>query len=120
MGGYGWIPCEYLELLKLRDRLYVRWKKVPNRQTEMDFKNIKNQANNLRNKLKVQYAEKRFHGAKGNHKKIWEVLNDICNRQKRSTQKITTIKGIDGQMVNSENQIAVEFNQHFSTIGDPG
>ncbi|KAK9887663.1 hypothetical protein WA026_023784 [Henosepilachna vigintioctopunctata] len=69
----NWITHEYLELLKICDKQYVRWKKVLNEQTEMDFKKIKNKVNNLRSKLKKHYAEKKFLEAKGNNKKTWDV-----------------------------------------------
>lgn len=49
---------EYNRKVKQRDKLYKRWKIVQNEYTERAFKNMKNEVNKLRLKLKREYAQK--------------------------------------------------------------
>ncbi|KAL3270378.1 hypothetical protein HHI36_009423 [Cryptolaemus montrouzieri] len=77
-----WIKPEYLNLIKTRDKKYVRWKQLQNDFIK-DFIWAKTASNNLMRKLKGEYTENKFEQAKGNSKNTWDVLNNICGRETR-------------------------------------
>lgn len=60
---------DYMKLMKLRDKLYTRWKLLPNKYTEAAFKEQKNWVNTMRNKLKKEYTQRKFLEARENAKK---------------------------------------------------
>ncbi|KAL3277220.1 hypothetical protein HHI36_012570 [Cryptolaemus montrouzieri] len=58
--GNSWITHDYLDLIKKRDRAYVRWKKSNNQFTRDEFTQMKNRTNNLRKLLRRQHVKKNF------------------------------------------------------------
>jgi len=112
-----WITPGYLNLMKIRDRKYVRWKQVQNDITKEEFRMAKNAVNDLRRKLKRQNTENRFNQVKGNGKKIWNVLNNLCGRMRKEKDEIEKITEEDGQTVSNKKEIAHSLNKHFSNIG---
>lgn len=54
-----WITPEFIRHIKERDRLYIRWKKVQNIETETQFKTARNRVNNLRKRLRAQFVKKK-------------------------------------------------------------
>ncbi|KAL3275987.1 hypothetical protein HHI36_020718 [Cryptolaemus montrouzieri] len=93
-----WIIPEYLNLIKTRNKKYVRWKQLLNDFTRENFMKAKNASHNLRRKLKREYTENKFEQAKGNSKKSWDVLNNICGRG-----KIDNIAEANGQIISNKN-----------------
>lgn len=55
-----WVTNEYINKIKERDKLYIRWKKVGSKYTETEYKKLRNETNNLRKRLQKAYAEKKF------------------------------------------------------------
>ena len=112
-----WINKDYLDMIKKRDYLYVRWKKMPNEYTEQEFKKLKNKVNNKRKQLQKQYTEKRLKETDGDSKKMWRVLNEMCGRSGKKKNKISRILSDNGEEIENNKEIAEEFNKHFSEIG---
>lgn len=54
-----WITPEFIRHIKERGRLYIRWKKVQNIETETQFKTARNRVNNLRKRLRAQFVKKK-------------------------------------------------------------
>lgn len=113
----NWITKEYLNKIKKRDKLYIRWKKTQSIHAEENFKKLKNEINNLRKKLQKNHAEKKFAEAQGNSKKTWKVLNELCSRNKKGGQSKHKLINTYGQTIEEDMDLAHEFNIHFNTIG---
>lgn len=112
-----WVNAEYIEKVRQRDKLYKRWKVLQNAHTEKAFKKLKNEVNNLRLKLKKEYAEKKIQEAGGDTKKVWKVLNELTCRKVQKTNKISEIESMNGEVLKQENDVVEEFNKYFSKIG---
>ncbi|KAL3285250.1 hypothetical protein HHI36_019360 [Cryptolaemus montrouzieri] len=85
-----WITPDYLNLMEIRDRKYVKWKQVQNDITKKEFRMAKNAVNDIRRKLKRQNTEDRFNPVRGNSKKTWNVLNNLCGRMRKDKNEIKT------------------------------
>lgn len=112
-----WVTHEYITKLKNRDKLYVRWKRIPNEYTENEFKKEKNELNKLRTKLQKQYAERKFQQVQGDIKKTWSILNDLCSRSNRKSNNISKLTIQNGETCSDDTEIAAQMNRHFSSIG---
>lgn len=111
-----WINETYIKMLKQRDKSYIRWKRIQNDHTEKEFKQARNKLNNMRRSLQKKYAEKQIQETNGDHKKIWKVLNNLCGKSGNKS-KIHRIVAADGRKLESDAELAHEFNRHFSNIG---
>lgn len=86
--------------------MYERWKKVQNEYTKDEFE-----------KLKKNYVNKKLEEAKGNSKKTWKILNELCGRENKRVKTVNKIVDIDGNVVEDKYKIAQEFNIHFGSVG---
>lgn len=113
-----WITSEFIKKIKLRDRLYSRFKKVPSDYTQNEFKKIKNEVNNIRKRLQKDYAETKFKEAQGDYRQTWALLNQICNKKARTNKTINHITDKNGVIISNDYDKATAFNKHFSSIGE--
>lgn len=112
-----WITSEYMEKLKKRDKMYERWKKVQNEYTKDEFEKLKKEAEKLKRNLKKNYVNKKLEEAKGNSKKTWKILNELCGRENKRVKTVNKIVDIDGNVVEDKYKIAQEYNIHFGSVG---
>ena len=82
----------------------------------MNLKKLKMNLNNLRTKLQKEYAEKLIQEAQGDSRRIWSVINDLCNR-KVYRSKINRIINENGKKLEKDREIANELNDHFANVG---
>lgn len=115
--GNEWITPDFLKMIKKRDDLYVRWKRLPNEYTENEFKKLKNKVNNTRKQLQKKHAEKKLEEANGDSRKTWRVLNDFCKKNKKNKCEIKEITKNNKQIIHDPTEIAQEMNKHFATVG---
>lgn len=113
----NWITKEYIQKMKQRDKLYVRWKKIQNEITEREFKHEKNELNKLRIKLQKIHAETRFIETQGDSRKTWKIINDLCSKNSKKNKEIHKIIDQDGNLCENDQKIAEKMNQHFASIG---
>ncbi|KAL3289221.1 hypothetical protein HHI36_003655, partial [Cryptolaemus montrouzieri] len=67
------------------------------RTTREEFRMAKNAVNDLRRKLKRQNTEDRFNQVRGNSKKTWNVLNNLCCRMRTDKGEIEKVIEEDRQ-----------------------
>ena len=89
-----------------------------NRSTEdkTRFRIYRNIYNSTVNTAKAIYYRKSIESANGDSKKIWNTINEACNR-KNSSAKIDKLE-INGSISNNAADIANAFNEHFANIGE--
>ena len=99
-----WLTSDIQKLIKKRDKLFAKKKNQP------DNINLKNNYNELRNKVhreikksKKQYYADYFSDNINNIKKTWEGIRKIVNIQKSGTS--TTQLKVDGKIVDNEEEI---------------
>ena len=89
--------------------------KIQNQRTEEELKKVKNEVNNLRTKLQKEYAEKLIQEAQGDSRRIWSVINDLCNR-KVYRSNINRIINENSKKL-EDREIANELNDHLANVG---
>ena len=98
--------------LKKRQLYLSRKKSAMDLERYKSFRNDFNRAN--RQAKKVHYRE-RVEDARGNSKKLWDVLKDTIGTAKKDS-RIEYIE-IDGQKIYDDIQIANNFNEYLANIG---
>ena len=80
------------------------------------YVNYRNLYNSLIKTAKAIYYREKIQSANGDSKKIWETINEACNKKSKSS--IIDKLDIDGHITNDESKIANAFNKHFATVGE--
>lgn len=112
-----WVTPNFMSLIKERDIMYKRWKRLQSVEIGAKFKKLKNKVNNLRKYLKTKFVEEKLNKAGKDTKKVFNVLNSLCGKSKKQSDKIEYIKNTEGRVISGEQEIVEQFNTHFSTIG---
>ena len=116
-----WITSGILKSIQNRDKLHKKYlKETCNMRKSLlfiDFKKKRNMIIKLLKLSKAKYYESYFLENKSNIKETWNGIKSIINLNKRSESKITKIKTANG-FTDDKTEIATEFNNFFSTIGN--
>lgn len=120
VNGAPWITEEYLSLARERDYFKRKHNRI-GRDEPQDkknecwekFKKLRNKANSMNTKLKKAYYNNMIHKAGNDMKKTWKVMKELlANRKKVDNFECL----IDGENIQNDEQLANEFNKHFSEI----
>lgn len=112
-----WATNELVELSYLKNDLYKKKNIYPNNKTIAEYyKETTRAVNNLRNKLKREYTERKINTAIANRKNVWTVLKETTNSQEEKESQITQIN-CNGDITKNEREIADAFNNFFINIG---
>ena len=80
------------------------------------YVNYRNLYNSLIKIAKAIFYRESIESANGDSKKIWETINDACNKKPKSS--VIDKLEINGRVSTNESEIANEFNRHFASIGE--
>lgn len=80
------------------------------------FRTYRNIYNSVLRKSKAIYFRDKLENANGDSKKVWDTINEACNKQSAKSSTIDKLE-VDGNILNDHQQIADAFNSHFANIG---
>ena len=113
-----WITKGILKSIKYKNKLYKMLCKnnFSNKQKVKEFKTYQNKLTKIKTISKKNYFEKRLQNCKKNSADTWKVINDITNKQKKSSDFPQKLK-VNDEFLTNPDEIVNNFNLHFSTIG---
>ena len=76
---------------------------------------IRNQVNSKIKMTKEFYFKSAFFNSKGNHRKTWQIINELTSKNS-SNLSVKEVE-VDGDYISNSQQLPNAFNEHFSTIG---
>ena len=97
--------------IRVKNRLYIKYTKVPTAQNEQNYLNCKSKI-----KTDRDHIESHLNVYRGNLSNSWGIMKDIINRNKMS---ITHPEYFDiiGKKVTYKNYKAKHFNEYYIDIG---
>lgn len=108
-----WVSPGLLKCIRFRDRLHIKTKKQPNNDTlRISYLRYRNYCNKILKNLKKQYERKLIQMNKGDIKKTWQVIKNICNLN-QPTNIPTELLNLTHDANNSISMV----NRHFANIG---
>lgn len=113
-----WFNNEIRIQIKIRGKLYKRWKLIGSEELKEEFMKSKKKVNNLRRKFKQQWLQNKFEKAKYNSLKTWKIINSLIGTNNGNlARKMEVIKNEYGIEIRKEYNMAQEFNKYFAGIG---
>ena len=116
-----WMTDELLKKISLKDQIYAQFRKAkvdtPLRselKAELDLRNHEISADIVA--AKNNFYSQKIEEYKNDIKKTWTTINQIVNKR-RSKTKYPPFFEVDGKKITDRQEMASEFNQFFSTIG---
>jgi len=116
--GNDWINQEILSNMKIRNKLYKKWKQdETNIFNKLKYLKLKKKVDKLCVSAKQNYLNYKIEQAGGDSKKLWGVINSALTIN--SSQSKDVIKRIkkDGNEISNTQETAEEFNKFFSEVG---
>ena len=118
----NWITTDILKSIHVRDNLYSKYKSY--KRTDPLHSIYKTSFNKFNKVLKKQikeakcmYYNNEFTKYKDNIKKSWQTINEILNRDRKSTQSPAYII-VNNNRISDKQQMADHFNNYFASIGE--
>ena len=103
-------------LLSRKTKLKLARKSHKSEENKIRYRNYRNIYNSTVKTAKAIYFRKAIESANGNSKKIWQTINEACN--KLSSSASVDKLDIDGNISNDKEKIANTFNSHFVGVGE--
>ena len=110
-----WLSEEMKRSIKVKNKLYMHYKKSGNREDEMVYKKYRNNLNKILIEAERKHYESLLNENKSNLKKSWCILKEVSNKKKASNTCSRFL--VNGQITNDKNKIANGFNKYFINIG---
>ena len=110
-----WLSEGMKKQIKIKNRLYRRYKKTHNPEHEVLYKRFKNKLNGNLIRAEKEHYEKLFNANQNNLKKSWKILKEVLNKKKTSSSCSKFY--INSQLSNDKNKIVDGFNNFFINIG---
>lgn len=108
-----WITPGLLKCIRFRDRLHIKTKKQPNNEIiRISYLRYRNYCNRILKNLKKHYERKLIQTNKGDIKKTWQVIKNICNLNQSSNIPIELLN-----ITNDPEKSISLVNKHFANIG---
>lgn len=77
-----WVTTGLLRCQETRNKLHLVAKNSPtDPSSQLIYKRYRNFLTELQNWLKIEYQRKQHLDSKGNHKKLWQNIKDICSKK---------------------------------------
>ena len=112
-----WIDNELLHLIKTKNILYRKKKKVPTELNNINFSKARTKVNNSLRHKKKAYFEKYFNEYRRNAKKMWKGIYDAMEVTKIKKSIPLNIKdNKTGQTYNQPKVIANHFAEYFEQV----
>ena len=111
-----WLSDSLRDAIKNKNKLYRKSLKIKSTNNEMVYKNYRNKLKHL-----LKAAEKKYYSDlvlinKSNSKKMWSIIKNIINRNKRKYTN-RRFKLSDGSITNDKQLISDKFNDFFINVG---
>jgi hypothetical protein len=111
-----WLSSAMQNSIKLKNKLYVSFKKSPTLENLERYKDYKRLLNRLMKKAERQHYHDLMESNKYNTKKLWTILKDIINKKK--SHSLPTKFKIGDTIITDKTTIANSFNDYFINIGN--
>ena len=111
-----WITSNLLKSIKKKNILYKRFLNNPTADRAQRYKNFKNKLNHCLRVSKRNYYEKKLDDYKFNARGTWRILNEVINRQKK-TSDLPSVFKIGEVECNDPVEIANKFCEYFTNLG---
>lgn len=107
-----WMTLGLLKCARKRDRLHKEARNNPkNDSIQTKYRNYRNYCNNIIKKLNLVYNKERIEDSKGDNKKLWHTVKDICNIKASSSCNIANT------ICTNANDSANAANTFFTNVG---
>ena len=106
-----WMSNAIIDQLRLRDTLLKRSKRSNNPDDWAEYKKARNKAVSM-----LKSAKRKLENNKNNAKEMWKTIKSISGSNKQS-KGVSNLKA-GGRILEDKEQIASEFNSHFTSIAD--
>ena len=100
-----------------RDKLYKKYLQNKNEQNFTIYKTYRNKLTHLKDLSRQNRYKYLLIASEGKSSKIWIVINQLLNKNKRSTSSIVSPLKIDGKLITDSTDISNAFTHHFSNAG---
>jgi hypothetical protein len=109
-----WLSYGLKNSIKLKNKLYLRYKRSPTTDNHLKYKVYKNKLTSLIRTAEKNYYDELFKQNKNNLKKSWQIIKRILNKDSsiRNAQLL-----INNQLTTDHKVIAEHFNNYFVNIG---
>jgi hypothetical protein len=110
-----WLTTGLKNSIKKKNYMYYIFKKTPNDDNLLLYKQYRNKLNHLLRSSERQYYDNLLKSNKHNMKKTWNVLKEIIN--KKSVSPIQDCFIVNNKEIKDPILIANHFNKYFTNIG---
>ena len=111
-----WINSDSKNLIRTRDELKRSAVKHKSQHLMNSYKQYRNQANALNEKLKKQYSSNKINNNKGNMNDSWQTINQLLNKRSQSTN-IVSLKE-SSQTIFDKQRISNKIDEYFYSNGE--
>lgn len=113
---YPWMTKELLQLCKVREELYKKWKKnQSNNENENSYKSYRNYVNKKIRNEKNSYYKTQFNKSIGDMRQSWRLINEILGRPKKNNDD-QVLKNINEDATITSNKLADSFNDQVQSV----
>ena len=109
-----WITKGILISRKVKNKLYKKFIKNPNKTNETSYKRYRNKFNKIKKAGKKNYYCEKFNNLKGNLKLSWKLIKEIINKNKCRSEINSHFKDNEKSISDS---VANKFNEYFVNVG---
>lgn len=111
-----WVTQSFLNILKIKDRLYAKSKgKFATQQAKEDYKSYSNYVTNEKRKLQTAYYSAKFNDV-CDQRLIWKGINEILRKSEASTKPKITKLILEEEEITGSINIANALNSYFTNI----
>jgi hypothetical protein len=110
-----WLTTGLLHSIKVKNKLFLKYKKFTCPENEAKYKKYRNALNKLMKRAERNHYEYLFETNKSNLRKKWSIIKQVINKRKSS--KFPKYFKINNDECDDKAKIANAFNKYFSNIG---
>ena len=110
-----WITTGLRTSIKQKNKLYVKYKRIPSVYNEIVYKRYRKKLQLLIVAAKKLHYQSLLNQFKNNSKKVWETIKEVIGKQNSKTE-IQSISA-NGRTVTDKSQIASTLNKYFVSVG---
>lgn len=112
-----WISPALMHCCKKRTKLYYKWKSNPSIYRHNKYKSYRNKLNQVLRTAKKQYFTTQLQLANSDLKKTWKIIKQALNKPLHTKSKYPSEFKIQNKVIENQQDIADQFNDYFSNIG---
>ena len=113
-----WINKRVLKMMKIRDRLFKKFKYTNSESDLKVFKLFRNRVVNELKESKKNYYHHYFDENKSNMKMLWKGIKSIVNLKANNLDTISHLTDNNGSEIKDPSTIANQFNHFFTNVAN--